>query len=122
MPEFLSPAGLDAEGRPIIVVNTALPLLDSQQVVGGQHPLSLEDTIQYGVKLLEGMVEDKDFVVIWIATPLPATTQLTPPLSTLYRFYRTMDQGCRKQCQALYVVHPTLWTRRLINFFFLFIR
>jgi hypothetical protein len=105
MSDFLYPAGLDGQDRPVLVVDTVHPgssalLLSPDAPTVPLHPshhkqpLSLDDAVQYGVKLLEGMVGTGDFVVVWLATPAMEPHSIPrPPLSTLYRFYRSLAPG-----------------------------
>ncbi|XP_072178085.1 protein GDAP2 homolog [Diadema setosum] len=97
--------GNDIHGRPIIVfVARNFPA----------HSIDLNKVLLYVIHLLDSVV-NQDYVVVYFHTLSTADNQ--PELNWLKEVYHMVDNRYRKNLKAMYIVHPTFWSR-LVTWYF----
>ncbi|XP_030850388.1 protein GDAP2 homolog [Strongylocentrotus purpuratus] len=97
--------GHDIHGRPIIAfVARNFPA----------HSIDLNKVLLYVIHLLDSIV-NQDYVVVYFHTMSSADNQ--PELSWLKDVYHMVDNRYRKNLRAMYIVHPTFWSK-LVTWYF----
>ncbi|GAB6032554.1 hypothetical protein CHUAL_011446 [Chamberlinius hualienensis] len=97
----LFPCGVDRFGRPVIVL------------VGkwfNYYKINLEKAMLYLVYLLY-KVAKKDYIIIYFNTLTAGENR--PSLAWIKEVYSVLEYKYRKNLKALYIVHPTIWTKIL---------
>lgn len=97
--------GVDIYGRPIIVfVARNFPA----------HSINLNKVLLYVIHLLDSVV-NRDFIVVYFHTM--STTDNQPELSWLKQVYHMVDDRYRRNLRAMYIVHPTFWSK-MVSWYF----
>uniref|UniRef100_V5EEG3 Rho-GAP domain-containing protein n=1 Tax=Kalmanozyma brasiliensis (strain GHG001) TaxID=1365824 RepID=V5EEG3_KALBG len=96
-------AGLDYETRPMVVLASCF-LPDPREV-------DYDALLDRIMDALDLFVEN-DYTVIYFASG----GQHKPGWSWIWRAYRRLDRRFRKNLKKLYIVHPTFFTRSLLQF------
>ncbi|TPX60576.1 hypothetical protein PhCBS80983_g01671 [Powellomyces hirtus] len=100
--QILREAGVDFESRPVLAVYACyLP---------NPAAANYDTLLNFFFQRLNDFVEN-DYVVVLFA----AGIQHQPGWSWLYKAYSHMGRKYRKNLKSLYVVHPSLWPRLIIQ-------
>ena len=96
---FCYVTGEDRWGRPVVVVVGKKLNFDT---------VDKEKALIYWISLLDQIVQN-DYVVIYFHTQTTAANH--PSMNYVRDVYNTLDHKYKKNLKALYIVHPSLWSR-----------
>ncbi|PVU84507.1 hypothetical protein BB561_007044, partial [Smittium simulii] len=103
-PQLLYQAGLDSDATPILVFfECHLP--DPKQI-------SFDELVTLLKQKLDSFVKN-DYVFVYFAN----SDSQKPSLPWLVNTYHDLDRNYKKNLKKLYLVHPSNWTKVLLNMF-----
>ncbi|PLW13851.1 hypothetical protein PCANC_04629 [Puccinia coronata f. sp. avenae] len=100
-------AGLDHQSHPLIVI--------SASSFPAQLPahLTLDSLTQQALDLFDPIISSGPYSLIIFASP----AEHAPTLKQILSAYRLLTRSCRKNLNALWVVHPTFWAKMTVKVF-----
>ncbi|PVV04159.1 hypothetical protein BB560_001347 [Smittium megazygosporum] len=103
-PHLLYQAGIDCEGTPILVfTETFLP--DPEVISHDQLFLIFKKKLNFFVK--------NDYILVYFAN----NKVKEPSFPWLLNAYNELERKFKKNIKRMFIVHPSSWTRMVLNFF-----
>eukprot|EP01094_Clydonella_sp_ATCC50884_P028166 TRINITY_DN8368_c0_g1_i1.p1 TRINITY_DN8368_c0_g1~~TRINITY_DN8368_c0_g1_i1.p1 ORF type:complete len:509 (+),score=168.68 TRINITY_DN8368_c0_g1_i1:48-1529(+) len=99
-------SGVDAAGRPIIVlVGMHMPMYTDTAM--------LERIMLYSVKLLDPIASSQEFVMVYLHANTPSKQQ--PEMGYMKQLYRIWKRKYTHNMTRMFIVHPTFWFKVSIS-------
>ncbi|KAI8821089.1 Rho GTPase activation protein [Fimicolochytrium jonesii] len=100
--QIIQEAGVDFESRPILAMYSCF--------FPDPRAANYDDLLKLLLQRLDEVVES-DYVLVFFA----AGSQYQPGWSFLYRAYSLLGRKYRKNLKSMFIVHPSLWPRLIIQ-------
>jgi Rho GTPase-activating protein 1 len=98
-------SGVDRQGRPVVVIV-------AQNVPAKK--INMDSLLLYVIKVMDDIVE-RHYALVFCNTNMSASNR--PNFAWLRKVYAIFNRKYKKNLKAMYIVHPSIWTKMIIRCF-----